>query len=188
MKETQGPRFEVFQQDRPDRPHQNVGSVHAPDAEVALLNARNVFVRRPACLSLWVAPTDAILARTSQELEEDSGRQQETAVAGTAEESYYVFQKRSQRRSMTYVTYAGEVTASSPRQALARAVAQYGDGDVYVWWVCPERAITRTSEEDIESLFMPAHTKTYRQPQAYRTYTQMKELKNERPPATRSDE
>jgi ring-1,2-phenylacetyl-CoA epoxidase subunit PaaB len=188
MKETQWPRFEVFQQERPDRPHQNVGSVHAPDAEVALLNARNVFVRRPTCLSLWVVPADAIMARTSQELAEDRDWQQQTAVEGAPEESYYVFQKQSQRRSMTYVTHAGEVTASSPAQALARAVAQYGNANVYVWWVCPERLIVRTSEQDVESLFMPAHTKTYRHPQAYRTYTEMKELKNEPRSTTRPDE
>jgi ring-1,2-phenylacetyl-CoA epoxidase subunit PaaB len=187
MKETQWPRFEVFQQDRLDRPHQSVGSVHAPDAEVALLNARDVFVRRPACLSLWVVPAEAILARTSQELAESRDWQQETAVAPTPEETYYVFQKQNQRRSMTYVSHAGEVQASSPMQALARAVAQYDDGNVYVWWVCPERAVVQTSEEDVESLFMPAHSKTYRQPQAYRTYSQMKELKDERRPATRPD-
>jgi ring-1,2-phenylacetyl-CoA epoxidase subunit PaaB len=188
MKETQWPRFEVFQQDRPDRPHQNVGSVHAPDAEVALLNARNVFVRRPACLSLWVVPADAILARTSQELAENPDWQQETAAIGGPEESYCVFQKQSQRRSMTYVTHVGEVMAASPLQALAHAAAQFGDGDVYVWWVCPAKDIVRTSEEDVESLFMPAHSKHYRQPQAYRTFTEMKELKNERRPATRPDE
>jgi ring-1,2-phenylacetyl-CoA epoxidase subunit PaaB len=188
MKETQWPRFEVFQQERPGRPHQNVGSVHAPDAEVALLNARDVFVRRPACQSLWVVPAAAILARTSQELAQDRDWQQETGVAGAPEESYYVFQKRSQRRSMTYVSHAGEVTASSPGQALARAVARFGAGEVFVWWVCPARAVVRTSEEDVESLFMPAQSKGYRQPQAYRTYTQMKELKNERRSATRSDE
>ncbi len=36
----QWPRFEVFKQDKVDGPIRNVGSVHAPDAELALLNAR----------------------------------------------------------------------------------------------------------------------------------------------------
>jgi hypothetical protein len=44
-------RFEVFQQERPGRPHRNIGSVHAPDVEMALLNARDVFARRPEILS-----------------------------------------------------------------------------------------------------------------------------------------
>lgn len=71
MTDTQWPRFEVFQHNRPDGPHWNIGSVHAPDAEMALMNARDVFVRRPTCYSLWVVPAEAIFAMTDQELNEN---------------------------------------------------------------------------------------------------------------------
>ena len=72
MMDSQWPRYEVFQQDREGRPHRNVGSVHAPDPEMAMQNARDVFVRRPACLSLWVVPAGAIFSKTAQELREES--------------------------------------------------------------------------------------------------------------------
>jgi ring-1,2-phenylacetyl-CoA epoxidase subunit PaaB len=55
--------YEVFKQEREGAPFRNVGSVHAPDAEMALMNARDVFARRPACHSLWVVPDAAILRR-----------------------------------------------------------------------------------------------------------------------------
>ncbi|MFQ5435705.1 MAG: phenylacetic acid degradation protein, partial [Anaerolineae bacterium] len=40
MPDTQWPLWEVFKQDKPDKAHESVGTVHAPDAEMALLNAR----------------------------------------------------------------------------------------------------------------------------------------------------
>ena len=62
------PRWKVFKKDNQKKPFQAVGSVHAADPEHALLNAKNVFVRRPAAVSLWVAPAAAIFSRTIQEL------------------------------------------------------------------------------------------------------------------------
>src|SRR5690606_36949825 len=72
-RDTQWPRFEVFQQVRPDTPFHNVGSVHAPDAELALQNARDVFVRRPQTVTLWVVPADRILMKTREELAAEPG-------------------------------------------------------------------------------------------------------------------
>ena len=48
MNDTQWPRWEVFKQDTPKKPHQAVGTVHATDPEHALLTARNVFARASA--------------------------------------------------------------------------------------------------------------------------------------------
>ncbi|MEW5988823.1 MAG: phenylacetic acid degradation protein [Chloroflexota bacterium] len=173
---SQWPRYEVFQQDKEGRPHQNAGSVHAPDAEMALQNARDVFVRRPNCLSLWVVPAAAIFAKTAQELAEDDTWQEELD-SNTDQETYYVFQKQSQRRAMTYVTHVGEVEASSPAQALQRALQKYKGGTPYVWWVCPARAIFRSETADVESMFAPAHDKTFRMPNEYRVVAQMYEIR-----------
>src|SRR3989337_1551974 len=70
MSDTQWPRYEVFQQEAPDRPHRHAGSVHAPDAEIALLNGRDVFVRRPACSRLWVWAGQGASAAKAQALQE----------------------------------------------------------------------------------------------------------------------
>jgi ring-1,2-phenylacetyl-CoA epoxidase subunit PaaB len=175
--DTQWPRFEVFQQERPGKPHQNTGSVHAPDAEMALQNARDVFARRPECHSLWVAPADAILSKTAEELENDTSWQDGEVNPEAPAETYYVFQKTSQRRSMTYVNHAGEVEAQSPAQALQKALATFNEKPAVVWWVCPARAVYRSREEDVATMFAPADDKTFRLPNEYRTVTAMKQVR-----------
>lgn len=169
--DSQWQRFEVFKQDAPTQPYQNVGTVHAPDAEIALLNARDVFGRRPSCVSLWVVPEQAILSATAEELAAD-GVQQALAEAQTAStdqplKTYHVFQKKSQKHSMTFVVHVGEVQAATPQHALARAIETYGTTDVFVWWVCPADAITQSDESDVASWFAPAHDKVYRQQSYY---------------------
>ncbi len=67
--DTQWPRYHVFHQEGLDQPHINSGSVHATDGEMALQNARDVFARRPDCVSLWVVPAAEIQSLTADELE-----------------------------------------------------------------------------------------------------------------------
>ncbi|MGH2536812.1 MAG: phenylacetic acid degradation protein [Candidatus Promineifilaceae bacterium] len=175
MSDTQWRRFEVFLQERPGRPHQNAGSVHAPDAEMALMNARDVFVRRPACHSLWVVPAEAILSRTAEEL----AAQRPAAGARPPNgrpETYHVFQKRGQRRAMSFVQHSGSVEAAGPEDALRQALAQFEAADAFVWWVLPAAAVIESREEEAASLFEPAEDKDYRLPQAYRVLTVMLDL------------
>ncbi len=69
MMDSQWHIYQVFEQERADLPHRNAGSVHAPDAEMAMENARDVFARRPNCTSMWVVPERAIFPKTVQELQ-----------------------------------------------------------------------------------------------------------------------
>lgn len=62
MNDTQWKIFEVFHQQARGEPHIHVGSVHAPDAEMALLLAKEQYARRQACVNLWVVPEGAITA------------------------------------------------------------------------------------------------------------------------------
>jgi ring-1,2-phenylacetyl-CoA epoxidase subunit PaaB len=67
--DTQLRTFEVFHQSKSGEPHVHVGAVHAPDAEMALMLARDQFARRLDCASLWVVPSDQITATTPEESE-----------------------------------------------------------------------------------------------------------------------
>lgn len=58
----QWPLWEVFTQPKGGAPHEHAGSVHAPDAEMALQNARDVYTRRGEAVSIWVVPSTAITA------------------------------------------------------------------------------------------------------------------------------
>jgi 1,2-phenylacetyl-CoA epoxidase PaaB subunit len=48
------PLYEVFIRSRNGLDHKHCGSVHAPDAKIALQNARDVYTRRMEGVSIWV--------------------------------------------------------------------------------------------------------------------------------------
>lgn len=54
--------WEVFIRSRNGLAHRHAGSLHAPDATLALQAARDLFTRRGEGLSLWVVPSNAIIA------------------------------------------------------------------------------------------------------------------------------
>lgn len=178
MMDTQWPRYEVFKQDRPGDAHESIGTVHAVDAEMALQNGRDLFARRPKCHSLWVAPAEAITSKTAAELAADDAWHIEADPAAPTE-TYLVFQKQTERRGMTFTTHVGEVEASSPTHALQRAVAAFPADEVFVWWVCPATAVTRSEAADVEPMFAPAREKLYRLPNQYRTVFTMQKIKRE---------
>ncbi|MCS7072894.1 MAG: 1,2-phenylacetyl-CoA epoxidase subunit B [Bacteroidia bacterium] len=54
--------YEVFHQKSRGEQHVHVGSVHAANAEMALLFAKEQFARRQKCVNLWVVRTADIFA------------------------------------------------------------------------------------------------------------------------------
>jgi ring-1,2-phenylacetyl-CoA epoxidase subunit PaaB len=61
------PLWEVFVRARRGLSHQHVGSLHAPDAELALRNARDVYTRRQEGVSIWVVPSATITSSSPSE-------------------------------------------------------------------------------------------------------------------------
>jgi ring-1,2-phenylacetyl-CoA epoxidase subunit PaaB len=66
--DTQWPSWEVFTQKKSGAPHEHAGNVHAPDAEMALQNARDVYSRRNEAISIWVVPSESITASTPEDV------------------------------------------------------------------------------------------------------------------------
>ncbi len=64
---TTAPLWEVFVRARRGLSHTHVGSLHAPDAELALRNARDLYTRRQEGVSIWVVPAGAITASSPDE-------------------------------------------------------------------------------------------------------------------------
>jgi ring-1,2-phenylacetyl-CoA epoxidase subunit PaaB len=64
MTETHGtwPLWEVFVRSSRGLSHVHAGSLHAPDAEMALKNARDLYTRRNEGISLWVGASTDIIA------------------------------------------------------------------------------------------------------------------------------
>jgi len=56
------PMWEVFVRQRRGMSHVHAGSLHAPDSETALQNARDVYTRRAEGVSVWVIESSRIHA------------------------------------------------------------------------------------------------------------------------------
>lgn len=61
------PLWEIFIRSQHGLAHKHVGSLHAPDAEMAINNARDVYTRRNEGVSIWVVPSAEIVASSPDE-------------------------------------------------------------------------------------------------------------------------
>lgn len=66
--ESQWKIWEVFTQKKSGQPHEHAGSLRAPDAEMALLNARDVYARRNEAVNIWVVPSECMVASTPEDM------------------------------------------------------------------------------------------------------------------------
>jgi ring-1,2-phenylacetyl-CoA epoxidase subunit PaaB len=67
MSEGTLPLFEVFVRAKRGLSHVHVGSVHAPDATMAVRNARYLYTRRQEGVSIWVVAANDIVASSPDE-------------------------------------------------------------------------------------------------------------------------
>ncbi|MEY3385749.1 MAG: 1,2-phenylacetyl-CoA epoxidase subunit [Bacteroidota bacterium] len=63
----QFPTFEVFHQERTGAHHVHVGSVHAPNADLALLLAKEQYGRRGQTVNLWVVNTRDVVTMSADD-------------------------------------------------------------------------------------------------------------------------
>mgnify|MGYP001455517592 FL=1 len=56
------PLWEVFIRGQHGMSHRHFGSLHAPNAEMAIKAARDVYTRRKEGVSIWVVPANEITA------------------------------------------------------------------------------------------------------------------------------
>jgi ring-1,2-phenylacetyl-CoA epoxidase subunit PaaB len=139
---------------------------------MALLNARDVFARRPECVSLWVIHADRIFSRTRQELE---NWLPEIHPSAEPVKPYQIFCKLKSNGTAIWV---GEVQATSPQFALAAALNVFSNNpQPYTWWICPDSAILRSTTNDLEPFFTPAKDKPFRDSSYYHVITTMRKVR-----------
>lgn len=61
------PLWEIFIRGAHGLSHRHVGSLHAPDAEMAIKNARDVYTRRKEGVSIWAIESSAIAASSPED-------------------------------------------------------------------------------------------------------------------------
>jgi ring-1,2-phenylacetyl-CoA epoxidase subunit PaaB len=62
MNRSEWPLWEIFIRSQHGLAHKHVGSLHAPDCEMAIKNARDVYTRRNEGVSIWVVKSEDITA------------------------------------------------------------------------------------------------------------------------------
>lgn len=68
MSDTQWDLWEVFTQKKPGASFEHAGSVRAPDKEIALQNARDVYSRRNEATCIWVVKSEHIVSSSPDDL------------------------------------------------------------------------------------------------------------------------
>jgi len=173
MIDTQWPRFMVFQQEAVGKPFIHNGTVHAPDIDMALLNARDVFARRPQAVAMWVVPADAIYTQTREELSNQGARQPaDQRIRELAD--YFVFAKFDKQDQCRRI---GEVQADSPQAAMSAAIKEFGSRDPLWWWVFPKSAVLSSAPEEASAMYEPAKAKTFKDQAEYPVVTMMREIR-----------
>lgn len=172
MTDTQWPRYQVFLKQRDDDPFHDVGSVHAPDPDMALLNARDVFVRRPECSALWVVPANAI---TTQTLEEQQERPTSLPDTSSPVQTFHLFAKT---RHTGAQTYAATFEAHSPQEALLIGRSNFpSNHPPLALWVFPVSEVIENDPSDRSSFFEPARDKPFRLSTDFHTVSAMRAIR-----------
>lgn len=192
--------YEVFHQKKEGAPFVYVGPVHAPEADVAFLFAKEQYSRRFACTGLWVVPTAAITVTeyvgdqesaydtlpllTNQEAAaipaagsrytDDTPAEEAAYAAG--EEDYDIFHLKKRGKAHQHV---GKVRASSPAQALQVAKAVFGEQRPVVnVWAARSADFLRSDDED-RDIWTTTPEKKYRDAISYKVQDRIERFKAE---------
>ena len=187
--------YEVFHQKKEGAPFVYVGPVHAPEADVAFLFAKEQFSRRFACTGLWVVPTAAITVTAyvgDQESAYDTlpllpanqapavttnDTAAEEAAYAAGEEDYDIFHLKKRGKAHQHM---GKVRASSPADALQVAKAVFGEQRPVVnVWAVRSADILRSDEED-RDIWTTTPEKKYRDAISYKVQDRIEKFKAER--------
>ena len=192
--------YEVFHQKKEGTPFVYVGPVHAPEADVAFLFAKEQYSRRFACTGLWVIPTAAITVTayvgdqesaydtlpllpsspapagaTAADIDDTAA---EVAAYAAGEEDYDIFHLKKRGKAHQHV---GKVRASSPAEALQVAKAVFGEQRPVVnVWAARSADFLRSDDED-RDIWATTPEKKYRDAISYKVQDRIEKFKQEEP-------
>ena len=188
--------YEVFHQKKEGTPFVYVGPVHAPEADVAFLFAKEQYSRRFACTGLWVIPTaaitvtayvgdqesayDTLLPSSAEPTGPTAANIDDTAAEEAAyaagEEDYDIFHLKKRGKAHQHV---GKVRASSPAEALQVAKAVFGEQRPVVnVWAARSADFLRSDDED-RDIWATTPEKKYRDAISYKVQDRIEKFKQE---------
>ena len=122
--------YEVFVQQKENRPYRHEGIVHAGDEETAFLFAKEQYSRRQTCTGIWVARTQNVFA--SGFTEDQQNAYDDFNCEGKGDISFQVFHLL--KRGKQHI-HAGEVFAKGQEEAFCVASHHFGDKQVFNIWI-----------------------------------------------------
>lgn len=189
--------YEVFHQKKDGAPFVYVGPVHAPEADLAFLFAKEQYSRRFACTGMWVVPTSAIavteyvgdtesaydtlplLPRPAALAPVDESAEEMAAYAA-GEEDYDIFHLKKRGKAHQHV---GKVRAASPAEALQAAKAVFGEQrPVANVWAVRAADVLHSDDED-RDIWATTTEKKYRDAIAYKVQDRIEKFKADNPQA-----
>lgn len=176
MPDTQWPRYYVFEQPDEQGPLIHAGSVHAPDREMALLTARDIFGRRPMRTTMWVVRDRNIFSKTREEIDQRNPLVREKKGEQTVKQ-FHVFIKTSHKG---VCVRAGEVRGTDYEDAFEKAQTAFSEPKVLLWWIICDDDVIRTDPADDPVLYGSSPGKDYRHESHYPVRTMMMQLKNKK--------
>jgi ring-1,2-phenylacetyl-CoA epoxidase subunit PaaB len=164
--------FEAFQLVKANKPFEHVGTVHAPDIDIAFLFAKEQYSRRGnECLAMAiVGSSDITLSHTTEGKVNVMDSLPEPTDTNTEAEAWAVFglKKRGKHHIML-----GEVTATSVADAFLQAKELYYTTPLVNLWACKKSAILFTDQED-QDMWNTLNDKKYRDAIAYKSADKIK--------------
>ncbi|TXK44454.1 phenylacetic acid degradation b [Pontibacter qinzhouensis] len=171
--------FEVFARKRDKTPFTYAGPVHAPNADVAFLFAKEQYSRRSACSGLWVVLTRHIMVSPYANDDENIYDSFEVEIPEDTTwplESYEVFHLKKRGKAHTHV---GRIGATSYQEAYHKAKAAFAAEHPAVnMWVVKSKNVLQSAEED-RDMWLTLPEKKYREPAAYKVLDRIKKFKEE---------
>lgn len=171
--------WEVFVKPKEGKPFQHEGIVHAPNAEMAFILAKETFTRRFTCTSLCVVDTRHVFVSPFTEGEANAYHLVgETGTPQGPEEPYEIYHLL--KRGKQHV-HAGTVMAADADAALVRAKHELGGTPVRNVWAIRKSAIRFTSPVEAD-LWQTLPDKKFREAIAYKGGDKLKEFLERRQP------
>ncbi len=139
--------FEVFVQPKEGKAFQHEGAVHAPNADLAFILAKETFTRRFTCSSLCVVDTRCVFVSPTTEGNTNAYDLIDVVRSGKHKESYEIYHLL--KRGKQHI-HAGEVEAGSPAEAMVAARQAFNTKIVYNLWAIKKSDIRFTTAEEAD--------------------------------------
>ena len=170
------PTYEVFVQPNEKRAFQHEGIVHATNAEMAFMFAKEQFSRRYTCSGIWTVSTQLVFVTSYSDNQQSVYKSIENSDKRTGDTAYLIFHmlKRGKQHKI-----AGKVLAGSYEEALEAAKKELDPGKpVLNIWVTKDEDVFKTTEED-RQIWVTLHEKQFREATDYRGAEKIKQFKEE---------